>query len=58
MPKARALHLSRNRALVAAIAMAIPAAYAAPQETSSADSKGTPCADLGAYIFVGGTGGF
>jgi hypothetical protein len=45
--------------LVAAIALAIPAAYAAPQDNPAAASGGnTACANLGVYIFVGGTGGF
>jgi len=44
--------------LVAAIALAIPAANAA-QHNPAVDSGGnTPCANLSVYIFVGGTGGF
>ena len=59
MPKTSALHSYLHRMLIAAIALAIPAAYAAPQDTPAVDSGGTTaCANLGAYIFVGGTGGF
>jgi len=59
MPKTSALHSYSHLMLIAAIALAIPAAYAAPQGKPAVDSGGnTVCASLGAYIFVGGTGGF
>lgn len=59
MPKASALHPYSHLTLVAAIALAIPAAYAAAQDNPAVDSGGnTVCANLGVYIFVGGTGGF
>jgi hypothetical protein len=59
MPKASALRSYSQVALVAAFALAIPGAYAAPQDNPAADSGGnTVCANLGVYIFVGGTGGF
>jgi len=46
-------------ALVAAIALGVPVAYAAPRDKPAVDSGGdTACANLGVYIFVGGTGGF
>ena len=59
MPEIRVQHLYLHLALVAATALAIPAAYAAPQDNSAVDSGGnTACSNLGVYIFVGGTGGF
>jgi hypothetical protein len=59
MPKASALHPYAHLALVAAIALAIPPAYAAPQDKPAVNFGGnTVCANLGVYIFVGGTGGF
>jgi hypothetical protein len=46
-------------ALIAAIGLVIPAAYAAAQDKPAVDSgRSTLCANLGVYIFVGGTGGF
>ena len=58
MPKASALHPYSHLALVVAIALGIPA-YAAAQDNPAVDSGGnTVCANLGVYIFVGGTGGF
>jgi hypothetical protein len=58
MPKASALHFYSLLALVAAIVLALPA-YAAPQEDLAVDSgRNAVCANLGVYIFVGGTGGF
>ena len=57
MLPASPLHLSWHLAVVAAIALAIPAADAAPQDHSDSKAK-SACADLGVYIFVGGTGGF
>jgi hypothetical protein len=45
--------------LIVAIALANSAAFGAPQDERAVDSsKNTPCANLGVYIFVGGTGGF
>jgi hypothetical protein len=59
MPKAAALHPYSHLALVAAIALSIPGAYAAQQDNPPPGSAGnTVCANLGVYIFVGGTGGF
>jgi hypothetical protein len=59
MPKIRVRHPYWHLALVAAIALATPAANAAPQDNPAVDSGGnTACANLGVYIFVGGTGGF
>ena len=59
MPKASVRHSCWHLALVAAIALAVPGAYAAPQDDRDADSRGNSiCANLGVYIFVGGTGGF
>ncbi|MGC9987443.1 MAG: hypothetical protein ABSC07_02565 [Terriglobales bacterium] len=59
MPKICVRHSFWHLALFAAIAVAIPAAYAAPQDSPAVDSAGnTACASLGVYIFVGGTGGF
>ncbi|MGA8538777.1 MAG: hypothetical protein WB566_04720 [Terriglobales bacterium] len=59
MPKASALRTYSHLALVAAIALAIPAAYAAPWDNSAAHSgENSVCSNLGVYIFVGGTGGF
>jgi hypothetical protein len=59
MRKASALHPCSHLALVAAIALAIPAAYGAAPDDPTVDSAGsTVCANLGVYIFVGGTGGF
>jgi len=52
-------HRHWHLALVAAIALAIPTAYAVSQDNPTFDSGGQPaCANLGVYIFVGGTGGF
>jgi len=59
MDKICAPHPYRHLALVAAIALAISTAYAAPQDrTAVASGENTSCANLGVYIFVGGTGGF
>ncbi|MGA7568310.1 MAG: hypothetical protein WBW53_19815 [Terriglobales bacterium] len=59
MSEASALRPCSHLALVAAIVLSIPAAYAAPQDNPAVDSGGnTACANLGVYIFVGGTGGF
>ena len=59
MPEIRVRHRYWHLALVAAIALAIPAVYAAPQDNPAVGSGGnTVCANLGVYIFVGGTGGF
>ena len=59
MSKADVPYPYSHLALAAAIALAIPAAYAAPQDNPAADSgRNTVCANLGVYIFVGGTGGF
>ena len=59
MRKIRVRHPYWHLALVAAIALAIPAANAAQQDNPAVDSGGnTACANLGVYIFVGGTGGF
>ena len=59
MPEIRVRHRYWHLALVAAIAVAIPAVYAAPQDNPAVGSGGnTVCANLGVYIFVGGTGGF
>jgi len=59
MPKIRGRHPYWRLALVAASALAIPAANAAPQDNPAVASGGnTACANLGVYIFVGGTGGF
>ena len=56
MPKASARHW--HLALIAVIALAIPAAYAAAQNNAVGAVGNTACANLGVYIFVGGTGGF
>jgi hypothetical protein len=46
-------------AMVAAIAVAMLAAYAAAQDNPVGDAEtASVCANLGEYIFVGGTGGF
>jgi len=59
MPRIFVRHRYWHLVLVAAVAVAIPAAYAAPQENAAVDSRGSSaCASLGVYIFVGGTGGF
>src|ERR1700691_526871 len=59
MDKMRMRQPRSHLALVAAIALAIPPAYAAPQDNPSVVSgENTSCANLGVYIFVGGTGGF
>jgi hypothetical protein len=59
MPKICVRRPYRHLALVAAIALAIRAAYAAPQDNPAVASGGNAaCANLGVYIFVGGTGGF
>jgi hypothetical protein len=59
MPEICVPHPYWHLALVAALALAIPAAYAAPQHNLAGDSRGnTACASSGVYIFVGGTGGF
>ncbi len=55
MPKIRVRHPYWHLALVAAFALAIPAANAAQQDNPAVN---TACASLGVYIFVGGTGGF
>src|SRR5271155_1219654 len=45
--------------LLVAIAAAIPASHAAPQENPLGDpGKSNVCSNLGQYIFVGGTAGF
>jgi hypothetical protein len=52
-------HLCRHFGSVAAIALAIPGTYAAPQGNPAFGSgKSAACANPGVYIFVGGTGGF
>ncbi len=57
--KIAARHRYRYLALVAAIALASPAVRSAPQDNPAAGPRGdTACANLGVYIFVGGTGGF
>ncbi len=59
MPKICVRHPYWHLALVAAIALAIPTASAAPPDKPAVASGGnTACANLGVYIFVGGTGGF
>ena len=59
MPNSGVRHCCCLLALVAAIMTAISIAYASPQENSTADYAGdAACANLGVYIFVGGTGGF
>lgn len=60
MHRASALHSCLRPVLIAAIALAIPAAYAAAQDNHLAVSSvgNTACENLGVYIFVGGTGGF
>jgi hypothetical protein len=59
MAKASALNPYSRLALIAVIAMVMPAAYAAPQDNPVVASGGNNvCANLGVYIFVGGTGGF
>jgi hypothetical protein len=59
MPEASALRPYSHLALIAAIALAIPGSCAAAQDNPAVDSgENTVCANLGVYIFVGGTGGF
>jgi hypothetical protein len=59
MPKVRVLHPYWHVSLVAAIALGMLPAHAAPQDNPAVDSgENTACANLGVYIFVGGTGGF
>ncbi|MFY9644888.1 MAG: hypothetical protein WAK29_06895 [Terriglobales bacterium] len=59
MPNIRMRQLFWPLALVAAIALVIPAADAGAQQIPAVDSPGnTACSNLGVYIFVGGTGGF
>jgi hypothetical protein len=59
MPTIFVRHRYWHVALVAVIALAVPAAYAAAEDNSAVDSEINPgCANLGVYIFVGGTGGF
>lgn len=49
----------RHLVFIAVIGLAIPAAYAAAQDNAAvASRRGTLCANLDVYIFVGGTGGF
>jgi len=49
----------RFLAFTAAIAVSIPTAYAAPQDHPVGDADANrACANLGVYIFIGGTGGF
>ena len=59
MPRICVAHLDSHLVLVVALTLAIPAAYAAPQDNPAVASGGnSACADVGVYIFVGGTGGF
>jgi len=59
MPKIGVRHPYWHLAVLAAIALAIPAAKAEQRDIPAVDSGGnTACANLGVYIFVGGTGGF
>ena len=58
MPKIRVRHPYWHLGLVAAIAVAIPAAIAAQDNPAVDSGEDTACANLGVYIFVGGTGGF
>ncbi|MGA9508124.1 MAG: hypothetical protein WBV55_05690 [Candidatus Sulfotelmatobacter sp.] len=59
MPEICVRHPYWQLALVAALALAVPAAYAAPQLNPPGDARGNPaCTSPGIYIFVGGTGGF
>ena len=59
MPEICVRHPYWHLASVAALALAIPAAYAAPKHNPAGDTRGnTACASLGIYVFVGGTGGF
>ena len=59
MPRICVAHLYSHLVLVVALTLTIPAAYAAPQDNPAVASGGnSACADVGVYIFVGGTGGF
>ncbi len=58
MPKVCVSHPYWHLALLAAIALAIPAAHAAQDAPAVASGGNTACGNLGVYIFVGGTGGF
>jgi hypothetical protein len=59
MPKILVRHRYWHLALVAVVALAVRAVYAAPEDNSAVGSGINPgCANLGVYIFVGGTGGF
>jgi hypothetical protein len=59
MPKICERHRYWRLVLVVSFALTMPAAYAAPQDNPVVASGGnTACANLGVYIFVGGTGGF
>jgi hypothetical protein len=59
MIKSSVRRLRLHLALLAGIALIVPAAYAAPWDNLAVDSEGsTVCSNLGVYIFVGGTGGF
>ena len=59
MPKIGVRHPYWHLAVLAAIALAIPAAKAEQRDNPALDAGGnTACANLGVYIFVGGTGGF
>jgi len=59
MPRIRVPHQCWHLAWVAILTLATSAAHAAPQDNPAVVSRGeTACADLGIYIFVGGTGGF
>jgi hypothetical protein len=56
---ARLMRFYKHLALVAWIAFASPFSQAAAQNNPAPDIRGgSPCSDLGVYIFVGGTGGF
>ena len=59
MPKSCVRRRRWPLALVLAIILSILTAYAAAQDNTAVDSGGNAvCANLGVYIFVGGTGGF
>src|SRR5580704_11404703 len=58
MPKTSVQYSYRHLALVAAIALATTGAHAAAQGGPADLGGSAACANLGVYIFVGGTGGF
>ena len=51
MPRSSALHPYSHLALVAAIAMAIPVAYAAPQDNRPSTPEEKPPAQISVYTF-------